>query len=1026
MNITQFSIERNRITISLLVLVIIMGLALYQTLPRDSMPPYTVRVANVISNFPGGSPDRVEMLVTDKVEKKAQEIPEVKTINSTSRTGISVVTVELKDEVKPEDLQPIWDNLRRKLEDIENLPEGVVPDLDDDDVGVVYGIMLGLLSDGFSYAEMKEYVDDIRDELIKLDAAAKVELNGVQDERVFIDFDQARLSEIGLSSSQLKNIISSTNIIYSGGEIELEDERIVLEPSGNYDELDDLRNTIIPVGERQLIYLGDITQIRKGYITPQVSKVRVNGKRAIGLSISLKDGANIIALGADVDQVVRRWNSRMPHGMEIIRLASLDSFVDTSVSDFISNLIQSIVIVLVVMLIFLGLRTGMVVASLIPIVTIATLMVMGLMEIGLNQVSLAALIMALGMMVDNAIVVSESILVKIEEGTTAKQAAIESCRELIIPLLISTLTTSAAFLAFFLAESSMGDIMGPIFVVITIALMISWLVSMSIVTLMCFLFLKVVKKEHAKKKKIDMDAAFEWLKVEYRKLLMWALKARWKFIVLVAALFTASMFGFQLIPFIFFPDSDRNLVTVDINLPMGKKIETTDQVVRQIERFIADSLKVNTDRKIGVLDWSSFIGKGPESYDLGYSQDESNPSYAHMLVNTSHGDDNQYVINILDNFCFNTFPDADIKVKRLGQGGASTPIEIRVSGDDPGELFAIANRVKSKLNRISGSKNVKDDWGPKIKKFIIDIDQSKAQRAGITNQDIAVSLKTVLSGYVTGFFREDDKSIPIMMKSEDSDQQTFESIETLTIYSQNTGKTVPLIQVAEIKPVFQYAKILRYDLFRTITIQSYLKDGANAKEIMNEMLPWLDKYQQSWPDSYFYALGGDDESTAENMGAVIKYLPLSGIIIIMLLIIQFNSIRKTIIVLGTIPLGIIGVVIGLIVLKSYFGFMAFLGVISLAGIVINNAIVLIDRIEIEINEFGKPPAQAVVDAALQRFRPILLTTFTTTLGLIPLYLGGGLMWEPMAASIMVGLLFATVITLLFVPTLYSILFKVGH
>lgn len=1025
MNITAFSIDRNRITFSLLAIVIVMGLVLYQDLARDSMPPYTVRVATIISYFPGGSPERVEMLVTDAVEKKAQEIPEVKTITSTSRTGLSVVTVELKDEVTPEKLQPVWDNLRRKLEDIENLPEGVVPDLDDDDVGVVYGVMLGLLSDGFSYAEMKEYVDDIRDELIKLDAAAKVELNGVQDERVFIEFDQARLSELGLSSYQLKEIISSTNIIYSGGEVDLEDERIVLEPSGNYDELDDLRNTIVPVGG-QLIYLGDFTKIRKGYITPQVSKVRVNGMRSIGLSISLKEGANIIALGQQVDQVAAGWNNRMPHGLELIRLASLDNFVDDSVNSFIGNLIQSIVIVLLVMLVFLGFRTGTIIASLIPIVTVATLMVMGLLEIGLNQVSLAALIMALGMMVDNAIVVSESILVKMEEGVDAKKAAIDSCSELIIPLLISTLTTSAAFLSFFLAESTMGDIMGPIFVVITIALMISWLVSMSIITLLCFIFLASKSQKKEGKKLIDLDKIFEVLKVEYKKILDWALRSKTTFILLVVGMFILSIFGFKIIPFIFFPDSDRNLVTVDINLPLGKKIETTDEVVRSIEQFISDSLVVNESRAVGVLDWSSFIGKGPNSYDLGYSQDEPNSSYAHMLVNTSSGDDNQMVINVLDDFCFNNFPDADIKVNRLGQGGAATPIEIRISGEDPGQLFEISDQVKTKLTGIAGAKNVKDDWGPMIKKFVIDIDQTKAQRAGISSQDIAVSLQTVLSGFVTGYFREDDKSIPIMMRSHDSDQQTFETLETLNIYSQSSGKTVPLIQVANIEPVFQFAKILRYDLFKTVTVQSYLKDGANTAVIMSEMLPWLDEYKKSWPQGYNYALGGDDESTKENMGAVISYLPLSVFIIIMLLIIQFNSMRKTFIVLSTIPLGIIGVVIGLIVLKSYFGFMAFLGVISLAGIVINNAIVLIDRIDIEINELGKAPGVAVVDAALQRFRPILLTTFTTTLGLIPLYLGGGLMWEPMAAAIMVGLLFATVITLMFVPVLYSIMFKVKH
>ena len=403
MNLTKFAIDRNRITLSLLGMVVVMGLAMYQSLSRDSMPPYTVRVATVVSSFPGASPERVELLVTDKIEKKAQEIPEVKSITSTSRTGLSVVSVELKFEVEPQDLQAVWDELRRKIRDIDDLPDGVEPNVNDSDVGIVYGIMVGLLSEGYSYAEMKEYADDIRDSFIKLEDAAKVELGGVQEERVFVEYDDTQLAEYGISSSQLQSIIGSTNIINSGGEINLREERIILEPTGNFNELDDLRRTIIPVGTGEVVYLDDITKVSKGYITPSKTKVRVNGKPAIALSISLREGANIIALGEQLDALIKQWNGQLPIGMELSRLASLDGFVQQSIDDFIGNLLQSIVIVLLVMLIFLGLRTGIVVASLIPLVTIMTLMIMGVIDIGLNQVSLAALIMALGMMVDNAI-----------------------------------------------------------------------------------------------------------------------------------------------------------------------------------------------------------------------------------------------------------------------------------------------------------------------------------------------------------------------------------------------------------------------------------------------------------------------------------------------------------------------------------------------------------------------------------------------------------------------------------------------
>ena len=1025
MNLTKFAIEKSRITFTLLAVVVIMGLTLYKTLPRDSMPPYTIRVATIISSFPGASPERVELLVTDKIEKKAQEIPEVKEINSTSRTGLSIVSVTLKDKVSPEELQSIWDKLRRKLNGIKGLPKGVNPKLDDDDVGVVYGIIVGLISDGYSYTEMRDYADDLRDDLIKLEDAAKVEFGGVQEERIFIEFDEAQLKEYGLTSTSLQNTIASTNILDSGGEVNLEDEKIILEPTGNYDSLEDIKNTLIPIGDgKQVVQLRDITTIRKGYIEPATSIVHVNGQPAISMSISLIDGANIIKLGEEVDKVMSKWNKKLPIGLEIQRLSSLDTFVDKSIGNFIGNLMQSIVIVLLVMLIFLGLRTGLIVASLIPIVTIATLMLMGLIDMGLNQVTLAALIMALGMMVDNAIVVSESIMVKMEKGASAKNAAVSSCTELITPLLISTLTTSAAFLSFFLAESVMGDIMGPIFVVITLALVSSWVISLTVITMMCFFFLKVKPKNESKPAIIDR--MFDALKVYYKSLILAALAYKRTVIVGIFALFFLSLFGFGLIPFNFFPDSDRNMITIDINLPLGTKIEKTEHVVEEIEEFIADKLLINDSRTEGISDWSSYIGQGPNSYDLGYSQDEANSSYAHILVNTSSFEVNNELITRIDEYCFSQFPNADIKVGPLGAGGGGTPIEIKVSGQNPDILSELSEQIKSKLATINGTKNVKDDWGPKTKKFIIDINQNNAQIAGITNQDIATSLKTVLDGFQTGEYREDDKNIPILLRGFDSQEQSYESIETMNVFSQQSGKSVPLSQVANIVPQWQYAKIKRLDLIRSIKVSSELNVTGNASEIMSEFTPWLDQQTANWPEGYSYTLGGDSKSTADNMGAVIAYLPLSAFIILLLLIIQFNSFRKTIMVVSTIPLGIIGVVIGLIVLRSYFGFMAFLGVISLAGIVINNAIVLIDRIEIEINELKRPVQDAVIAACLQRFRPILLTTFTTSLGLIPLYLGGGLMWEPMAASIMVGLLFGTIITLVFIPAFYSILYKVHY
>jgi len=1031
MNLTKLAIDNNRVTIMILLVILIMGLLGYNQLSRDAMPPFTIRVCTIVTQFPGASPERVEELITDKIEKVAQELPELKDVTSESRTGLSVVSVELAADIQKKDLQAVWDRLRRKIESIEqDLPTGIQgPTVKDDGIGVVYGIMLGLEADGFSFYQMKQYAEDIRDDLVKLDDAAEVEISGIQEEQIYVEFDNARLAEIGLSAGQLGNIIASTNIVFSGGQVSLEDERIVLEPTGNFESIEDLERTLIPVGQNgETVELVDISKITRSYKTPTEKMVKINGNPGLAISIALREGANLIRLGEVIDERVKDYNAILPIGLSLSRTATQDYYVDQKVKGFISNVIQSVGIVLVVMLFFLGFRTGLVVASLIPMAMVMTLLLMNTFDIGLNQVSLAALIMALGMLVDNAIVVSESIMVKMEDGMPAKEAAIDSAKELMIPLLVSSLTTSAAFLAFFLADNTMGEIMGPLFSVISLALLSSWILAMTMVTMLGVYFIKV----NLKQKKTDQEAAetekkdfFDRLNDYYKELLLWALKWPILFLALIIGMFFGSLMLFPTLPFIFFPDSDRNLVTLDLNLPLGTKIERTTAVIEEIEGYIKENLLVTDARTSGIVDWTAFVGEGPESYDLGYQPGEANSGYGHMLLNTSSYADNEAVIKVLDEFCFASFPNADVRIAPLaGGGGGGADVEVRVSGNSPEELFRLTEEVKQAMNAIAGAKNIKDDWGPKIKKFVIDIDQDKANRANLTNQDIAISLQTAVSGYNAGSFRYGEDNIPIIMRNEGSQKIDVRELDGVNIFSQNSGSNVPLIQVAKIVPDWQYAKIKRRNLYRTVTISCDARDGFTASDITDQLSPTLSDLSQTWKKGYTYRLGGESEQSAEAMGAVAAKLPLAGFIILLLLIAQFNSFRNTFIVLSTIPLGLIGVILGLVLFRSFFGFMAFLGVISLAGIVINNAIVLIDRIKIEIVDFGRQPFDAIVRAAQQRFRPIILTTFTTTLGLIPLYLGGGLMWEPMAIAIMVGLLFATVITLLFVPVLYMLLFRV--
>lgn len=1031
MNLTKITLNNTRITIITFFIVGIIGIINYLSLERDSMPPYTIRIATVVTQYPGADPLEVEALVTDPLEEVIREMAEIKTIESESRDGLSVITVELVVQVSDKQLQSVWEDLRNKVEDLKpQLPTGIYgPVVKDEDIGKVFGIILGVTGDGVPYNRLEDYAKDVRDELLLLPDAEKVKYGGVQDERIFIEFEDKQLSRYGLNGVQLKNIISATNILFPGGEINVGRQRIVLEPSGKFESLDDLKKILIPTSTGATVFLEDITtRIYRDYITPREKIVKINGQPAISLFISLKDGANIVRLGEDVNKALPRINNNLPLGVEVVRSASQDQVVDGQVTDFLKNLVQSILIVLAVMLFFLGFRTGALVAALLPMVILFTFFFLGLLDLGLNKVSLAALIISLGLLVDNGIVMSESILVSMGKGMNKIEATIYSCKILMIPLLISTLTTSSAFLPFALAATPMGEISSPLFWVVSLTLLSSWFLSFTFIPLLAMLMVKNDPKKMKKKENV-IDRNMRKTNLWYNGVLFRVLKKPYLFLSLITVLFLAALLFMQLLPFKLVPDSDRNLVTVDVKFHSGTQIEYTEKAVADIGDFILDELLVDpeTTSEPGVLDFSSFIGEGPEPYDLGYFKNEANSNYAHMLLNTTGDRDNDYIIAKVDSFCFNHIPDADIRVNRLtGAGASGTPVEIRISGSDPERLVAIAEAVKAKLVTTEGAKNITDDWGPKIKKLIVDIDPFKAKHAGLTNMEIARALNAGLSGMKIDDFRDEDDRIPIFMKTGNTDQYDIASVKTYNIYSAATGQNVPLSQVADVRVDWQFAKYIRKDLTRTITVGAYLKTGYNAADIFEDIGPWMEEQKSYWNHDYDYEFGGEDEDTNENFGAIFSSLPLAFFLIVILLVLQFNSIRKATIIVLAIPLGIIGVVAGWFIGGSFVSFFGVLGVIALAGIVVNNAIILIDRIDVELAENpDMDHRDAILLAANNRFRPIILTTLTTSLGMLPLLFGGGLLWEPLTLAIIFGLFFATVITLLFVPVLYRLLFKVS-
>ncbi len=1026
MNITAIALKNNRTTIVLILVLLLAGFQSYLNMPRAYDPGFIIRAAQVVTYFPGASPERVELLISDKIEKVVQEIPELDFVTSESRTGVSIVMVNIKESYK--NMRPIWDNLRRKIDDVRNeLPDGAVgPDVNDE-FGDIFGIVITLTGEGYNYAELKDIADDTRDQFLYIEDVAKVDILGAQEERIFVEYSNSKLSKLNLSPSQLLQMLEGRNIIIPGGSIKLGNERIELEPSGNFQSVEEVRKTVISLpGSNEILYLHDIAEIKRGYVDPPVSMVHSTAAKALGIAISMREGGNNIELGRHVNETLQHIKSSYPYGVEFDVINFSPKEVEYKVNSFVTNMVQAIFVVAAVILVSLGFRTGLIVAFLIPASMLIAMLMMSVFNIGLDQISLAALIIALGMLVDNGIVMTESIMVSMSSGKKAIDAAIESANELRVPLLTSSLTTAAAFLPIFLAESNVGEFTASLFKVVTITLLSSWLLSLTIIPLLCVSFLKVEQQA------INYDGGFY---NGYRKFLTVLLRFRISTLIFTALLFASAIFGLKYVPNIFFPPSDRLYFTVELTLPLGSAIETTEAVTNSFEKYIGEELTVdspengsshkNDINNEGVTNWISYIGSGGTRFVLSHNPEPPGSNYALLVINTTSSEVIDELIERLNDYAFNYFPDVLIKAKRISSAApVKNPVEVRLYGNDTDDLFRIMEQTKAEMNKIDGLHNIADDWGQRIKKLVVKINQQRALRVGVTNEDIAVSLQSGLSGLELTQYREDDKVIPVIFRSVEADRHDIRKLQSLTIYSQANGTAIPLTQVADIEMVWEPAKILRRDRLKAITVGAQVRPGITSAEAFNELKPWLAESSLRWPFGFRYELGGDAESSQKGNKSIADKLPIAFFIIMFLLVAQFNSIRKSIIILTTIPLGLIGVTAGLLVGQSFFGFMTLLGIISLAGIVINNAIVLLERIQLETDELGLAPYDAIISASQKRFRPILLTTATTVLGLLPLYFGGGEMWEPMAIAIMAGLLFSTLLTLGVVPVLYALLYRI--
>jgi multidrug efflux pump subunit AcrB len=1000
MSLTKFALERRTVTGTLITVLIFAGIGAYYDAPRQMDPGFIIRTAMITTYFPGASPERVEQLITDPIEKVVQEIPEIDWVNSESRTGVSVIYVNIREEFK--EMRPIWDNLRRKVDSVEpDLPEDINGPFVDDEFGDVYPIMFSMTGDGFSYMELKDIADDLRDELLRIKSVAKVDILGAQEERLFVEYDNAQLSRIGMTPDFLKDALQQRNIIQPG--------------------VEELRRNVVRLPRTdELVYLEDIVDIYRGYVDPPEALVRAEGKPALNLAVSMAEGGNLIELGKELQGFFQYIQEQYPHGVEFYQTYFQPSRVEQKVDDFVESVVQAVAIVLVVMLLTLGLRTGLVVATLVPVTMIITMWAMSIFDIQIDQMSLAALIIALGLLVDNAIVVSESIMVRMAAGESGTSAAMGATNELRVPLLIASLTTAAAFLPIRLAESAVGEYTGVLFSVVTLTLLISWVLALTMIPLLCVRFLKPQAIEE------PFDSGFYRL---YRRAILAILRHPVLSITVAIVGFLAGMQLYKFVPQMFFPTQTTNFFVAEFTFPPGSSIRTTESMIKDMDSFIERELTETEDRE-GVTHWASFISTTPPRFTLGYNPNAPRPRFSETMLSTTNAEIVPSIMKRLEHYLTERYPDVRPYVRPLGNGPpVAKPIEVRISGKDIDRTFEIADTVKQWLNDRNDTRNVGDDWGPRVKKMVIDVSEDRARRAGISNEDVATSLQTFLSGYETTQYREDDKTIPVVLRSVAEGRRNIDRLATLSVFSQD-GSSVPLTQVAAGHLQWESSEILRRDRYGTITIDSDVIEGVTAFDVIAELEPWLEEQKEEWGIGYRYEFGGEVEGSGKANASIADKLPIAGMVIIMLLVWQFNSLRKPTIVLATILFALVGVAIGLVTVDvlglpgGYFGFMTLLGIVSLAGIVINNGIVLIDRIEIERTENGLSPPHAVIQAAQQRFRPIMLTTATTIASLVPLYAGGEAMWQPLAIAIMFGLAFSTMLTLGFVPLMYSLFYRV--
>ncbi len=1016
--ITAFALNNSRTVVMTILLVIVGGIYAFTAIPKLEDPFITIREAVVEAKYPGMPVEQVERLITRPIEEKIRSMGEVDDIkNSTSKVGECLIHVTIKDEVPAEQLPATWKLLRNKMHDvIPDLPEGTIGPMVDDTFGDTSVATIALWSDGFSMAEMHEVARQIRERLNTMDGIQKVDLTGVQDERIYLEMSNAKITQLGVKLTDIGKSLREQNILLPGGKMGVNDVEIIIETQGRFKSIQQIGDVLIPIsGTQATIPLRDIATIRKGYVEPIHNPAYYNGHQAIVLSVFIIRGVDAVEFGKRLKKNVREMEQDLPWGYKLEFATFQPELVKKSVSGMVINVVESVAIVLVVVMLLLGLRTGLIVGSFIPLVMLFGVLVMYALHIDMERMSLATMIIALGMFVDNAIVVSDDIKVNMESGMVRKEAVIKSGSSLALPLLTSTLTTIFAFGPILLQIGSTGDYTSSLGSVMIILLMGSWFFSMFSSTSMCYWFLKP-KPAPAGKNGQEHDPYQGKFYRIYRQILRFSLRYRVLVLAVTAGIFVLAVYAFTFIPQAFFPSGDRNQYLIYLDLPAGTRIEETDRVVRKLSAWLEDN-----EQNPEITGTIGYVGNGGPRFFLSLAPVDPDPFVGFLIVNIQTSKQVSELVKRTRQYLLDNFPGVRGRVKSMWLGGSESGLfELRLSGPEIDVLQKQSGQLMAALRKIPGTIDIKQDWNNRVFTAIVDVDQKRASRAGVTSQNVADTLDFFIDGATATEYHQGNVQIPIIGRGVKKERDSLDSLPTLGVYSSVSNTSVPVNQVANLYAKGELNRIVRYNQERTVTI-SAKNQVLKASEIFTALKPTLAEMQ--FPKHHHWEVGGELEDSATAQQNLAKWmLPCFGGIVF-LLVWQFNSIRRASIIILTMPLVIVGSVVGLLVMHADFGFMVILGLLALAGSIVNNGIVMIDKIE-ENRREGQTPYDAVINSAVSRFRPILLSVSTTMLGFTPLIINHDPLFYGMASIMFFGLGIGSMFTLNYVPALYSLFFKV--